>query len=1661
MGDARLECSSGEREARGGLDVTGILSGDHGGRSRTNALLAALVIGSGVCCAVGRPTAALALRSAPRASIQLHDTATPSAAPGAPVVTAVTPNEGPVEGADPLGASIESAVGVGEVIAEAVTIDGEHLKGATQVRFGAAEASGFEVVESSSTEIIAYPPAHESGTVDVTVETPAGTSDTGPVDHYTFGPSVTGVEDAEPPSGRSEGPVGGGNDVRITGTNFGTSASTDEVRFGNTVATDVEWKSASELEAKAVQSGSKAEVVDVTVRSPFGRSPSTAADRYAFGPQVSGVTSDEGPVAGGSSTVIEGSGFAPGATQVTIGGTSLTEGVDFTVVSASRIEATTPPAAPAAPGAEHVVVSTPDGTSQQTTSDLFYYGPSVTGLSVHEGPSAGATSVTIHGHGFSPNTAEDEVMFGTARAGDVVFDSSSELEVLSAGSAQPQTVDVTVRTPEGTSEASESDLFSYELPFVEKVEPSGGSTGGGTPIQVLGHGFEGATEVIFVGAGSVKPASAPRPVTREGEQFEDLEVNPPPVAKPGIYKVTVVTERGTSVVTQLGRFTFFKSNEEPELIEVSPREGSLSGGTRVRIRGLRFVPGATEVRFGTVAASSAVVDFPPTEIVATAPPGIGPGPVPLTVSTPFGRTVASPADDYSYVGFGLRADSFEVAACMTTSCSYFGPLEEFFAQAGASPPYLLASFGLTSDEPYPRLDRDYVVPTGVLRELRLDLPPGLSIDPQAVPRCPLATFEQHECPSDTAVGFSRAVALQVAPEVQRATVYNVEPLDGVPAELGFIVAAVKAPVAIEGGLSWHREAVGAANGFATGDYHEYAAIHDIADEGSPLIGDTLTIDAAAQGDGFVTMPSACTESLTYHIEVETYGHEEAPTFSAAGAQPQRAHAFVTSPPGAGVGDCTSVAFDPSVNVTPETDRSDAPDGASVEIDVPPGSGRPAAVPRQISVTLPEGMTVNPAAANGLAACSASQFGVDGEGHLVVGGSGGSEEEGGSATEAPSPPPACPPASRVGTFTVQSPNLPSVVCRQAGKVLEECPDGSEREATPLEGGVYVATPTSQDPESGGEYRLFLNAESARLGVDLRLEGKVSVSSATGRMTATIEMPQLPFDEATLKLDGGNGGLLANPLICSPATSEGTLVPYGEEVGGQVFPAPARPTTAFGVTGCPTPPSLALAQQTSDSPAQAGADSSFTLDVARADGQPYLTAISTTLPAGLVGAFSSVPVLCAEAEADAGTCPAASLVGTAAVTAGAGEDPLALAGEVYLTGPYGGAPYGLSIVVPAEQVGPFDLGSIVTRLRLQVDPFTARATVSGTLPSVVDGVPIRLRSVAVTLNRPGFMRNPTSCSDLATESSFAGTLALPATPTVSQSISTPFRATGCGGLGFAPRLTAATNGRTSRLNGASFQFTLTPRAGDANAKQVTITLPTQLAPRLSTLQQACNERQFASAPLGCPAGSKVGEVTATTPLLPDPLSGPIILVSHGGRAFPDIDLVLEGDGVQIVAVSTTDIEGDATSATFASLPDVPLTRLTATFPSGANALFGPSAALCAGHPRMPVRLVGQNGATVARTVTISVAGCHPSLVVLGHVIRRGVLRLKVRAPRSGSLSVSSRYLRHVTRAVRAGVHTFRIPLDRAGLSGRASRRRIRVEVHYTASGATSASSFSVRL
>ncbi|HEY8082841.1 MAG TPA: hypothetical protein VIE64_04705 [Solirubrobacterales bacterium] len=942
------------------------------------------------------------------------------------------------------------------------------------------------------------------------------------------------------------------------------------------------------------------------------------------------------------------------------------------------------------------------------------------------------------------------------------------------------------------------------------------------------------------------------------------------------------------------------------------------------------------------------------------------GPSPASAST---ADIIAPSDpDNPSPKSGWQAGTCNVD---TPTCDVNSPDAQFFERAAGHPPVGFTQFIVRSKKGVIGEEE----PIGSLKTVHVDLPAGLAVNPQATEQCTQAEFEANpsiSCPG-AAVGtsFVTGSVLGVpSPAPISATVYNIEPPEGEPARFGFNLVGNN--IYLQADLSWES------------DFHEAFTI-DVPE--LPLgienliLKNRLVFDGTS-GDGtFITAPTTClgeatssspfkevysTWLLASSIKEEAEPGYEFPT----DAEPPLESRI---PPERSPKECDSIPFDPSIDVEPNTGLTDSPAGATATVAVPEikgGSNQSSSQVRSARVSLPVGMGLNPSAANGLAACTDAQFG--------------------KGTRNPV---ACPEASRVGTVEVDTPPLP---------------DGS------LTGPVFVGQQLSRDPTSGETYRIFVDVESPRYGISARLLGKVSADPQTGQLTTTFDdgplgsvplpgLPQVPLKSFRIKFNGGAKAPLTSPPTCGPNTTTSHMtpwssalgiVPVGEE-GGPSGDPPATPSGDFELTSLPSggkcPKTLAERPfgpgfGTKSGSSQAGAFTEFQVDISRQDGEQELKGAAVKLPPGLTAKLAGVKY-CPEnaiaaaaansglAEAATSTCPSSSLIGRASVLAGTGPNPISIAGKVFLTGPYHGAPLSLVVVTPAT-AGPFDLGSVVVRVALFVHPETARVeAVADPIPHVFGGALLDVRSVSMRLDRPRFSINPTNCSAFATEGALRGGGANPIDPAAFSSfpVSAPFQVKGCEQLGFKPKLFLRLFGATQRGKNPKLRAVFQARPGDANTARVAVTLPRALFLDQSSISNVCTRVQFAAN--DCPRNSIYAHAQAYSPLLDEPLKGPVFLRSSN-NLLPDLVFALHGQ-VDIDLVSRIDTARGRIRNTFDTVPDVPVSKFAATFPGGKRGLLTNSRNLCpgsnkakgkakkskaagrAGGPRAIVRMKAQNG------------------------------------------------------------------------------------------------------
>jgi hypothetical protein len=1002
-------------------------------------------------------------------------------------------------------------------------------------------------------------------------------------------------------------------------------------------------------------------------------------------------------------------------------------------------------------------------------------------------------------------------------------------------------------------------------------------------------------------------------------------------------------------------------------------------------------------------------------------------------------------------GFGIKPGGFEVA--------FLNPDGTPDTQAGSHPYEMVANIDFNTQVLPREATADSVYgtqPDGNVKDVITDLPPGLVGDPNATAK--KCTLRQLETPAtnDKGGGYCPAQSQVGELEVEfgfggvtpvKEPVYNMAAPHGVAAQLGanFIIpkSFINAGLMAGGDYPLQATSIGVPAvepiisiretefGVVGGGEHPEEVKRRKEEEEKGLTPPPL------DPKPFLSLPTGCTGPLSSSIYVDSYQH---PGSLLADGQPNlsdpnwvKASTLTHNAAGETVtlSGCSKLEFPPTIEVKPDVPDASTSTGLTVNVHVsqkaafnPTGLAESAL--RDTTVTLPEGVAINPSTANGLEVCSENLAGFEiGRG---VNGSGFEEFN-----------PKFEPGVKTATFTPAS--LESL---QPG--VSFCPDGSKigtvKIKTPLlehelEGSVYLATENANP--FGSLVAMYLMVEDPISGSTIKLTGEVSLNPDTGQISTTFEnTPDLPFENLELHFFGGERAPLTTPSRCGTYTTQASFVPWDGN-------APVNTSSSFQITsgpnGSPCPgaslpfnPSLTGGATN----VNAGAFSPFTLTMTRKDGEQNLQSVEAHLPPGLSGILSNIE-LCPEPQANVGECGPNSLIGETTVSVGVGGDPFTVSGgKFYLTGPYNGsgactvgtqgcAPFGITFEVPAK-AGPFDLernsanpagedacDCVLVRGKIEVNPLTAALTITsnppGTpdaIPTSIEGIPLEIQHINAITTRGNFQFNPTNCSKMevtGTIHSNEGGL---------DTIGVPFQVTNCAALKFEPKLSVSTSGKTSKAKGASLTAKVTvpnvPQGTDADIAKVKVDLPKQLPSRLTTLQKACTAKQFEANPAGCPAESKIGSAVVHTPILPVALVGPAIFVSHGGEAFPSLTMVLQGDGVTIDLVGTTFIsKAGITSTTFKTVPDQPFSTFELTLPEGPYSALAANGNLCAltttvtvkkketikvnGRKKtvtrkvkqtkpeslvMPTAFVAQNGAEIHENTAIGVTGCKKAAI-----------------------------------------------------------------------------------
>jgi hypothetical protein len=839
-----------------------------------------------------------------------------------------------------------------------------------------------------------------------------------------------------------------------------------------------------------------------------------------------------------------------------------------------------------------------------------------------------------------------------------------------------------------------------------------------------------------------------------------------------------------------------------------------------------------------------------------------------------------------------------------------------------------------------------------LRDLSLELPPGVLENPTAVPTCSQADFgtprsspfesslSGESCPDATQLGTITLRSSFGGGETRTFGLFNLAPPPGSPAELG--ASAYGMPLLFVPAI---RQGQGESDYAITLQARNLSQLLDVSGleisiwgtpwsilhneqrgnclkETEPAFGwAKCSVGRPAKNPAvaYLTLPTSCDGPL--HFTASARSWQQSASSSLASQLPP-------------LGDCESLAFAPEAHAALTNPRASSPSGYQFRINVDtsgvlrPDQRAPSPVRRAV-IALPEGVTINPSVGSGLGVCNSIQYEAE--------------------TPTSQPGAGCPEQSKIGDFTVRSPIV----------------------AGAFQGAVYLADPY-RNP-TGELIAVYLIAKSPQRGFMVKVAGGLHADLATGRLTATFDrLPQLPYSELTISFREGQRSPLATPASCGAFTTEADLSPWRDPNLVRHASLPLQITSGIGGGPCPSGPAPFRPQvQGGSLNAQAGAYSPFYLHLTRTDPEQEITSYSATFPPGLLGKLAGIPY-CTDAaiaaaasrsgaeERDHPSCPEASRIGSTYSGYGLGSVLTYAPGGLYLAGPYRGAQVSV-VAIDSALVGPFDLGVIVIRSAIRIDPLTAQASIDagGTdpIPHIVKGIPIHLRDVRASIDRPGFTLNPTSCDASTVSSTLSGAGAIFGDPADDSpaTASGRFQAFNCSSLGFKPRIYLRMKGKTKRADRPSLRVVVRPRPGDANIGSSQVTLPASIFLNQAHLDAVCTRVQFAAG--RCPPGSAYGTAAAFTPLLDRPLTGKAYLRSSDHQ-LPDLVFALRGEGFEVDLVGRIDSAEGGLRATFDTVPDAPVSKFVVRMYGGRRGILENSADLCASPQLARARFLGQS-------------------------------------------------------------------------------------------------------
>jgi DNA-binding beta-propeller fold protein YncE len=890
----------------------------------------------------------------------------------------------------------------------------------------------------------------------------------------------------------------------------------------------------------------------------------------------------------------------------------------------------------------------------------------------------------------------------------------------------------------------------------------------------------------------------------------------------------------------------------------------------------------------------------------------------------------TPGADQTFVTFGADPVEYEVIE----EAGQDEPGQPY-TEAGGHPYEVRVRIKFNGNTSFPKLL------TANLKDVVSELPAGFIGNPSATPKCTRGELNASRCSGAAQVGFivdnGGGEEGFFSPSVARGGIYNLVPPKGIAAEFGadiYETTNVYIDAKLRSGgdygvttSSSDTTVIGGGVGEVFVRFWGVPAdpSHDSLRRCATPGGGSVSPCSAnvPEPKPFLSNPTSCGGPLTTLFAFDSW--------QAPGEFDE--HVIETEP----ITGCNALDFSPSLEARPTTNLTDSPSGLQVDLHIPQKpmdedpKGTEEAHLKDTVVTLPEGLNVNPAAASGLEACSSAQIGL-------------TSAPGATPVRFTGAPDDCPDAAKIGTVEVDTPLLEA----------------------PLPGAVYIASP--HDNPFDSLLALYIVVDDPETGIVVKLAGHVVPDPVTGQLTTTFEEnPQLPFEDFKLDFFRGAHASLRTPPTCGAYKTTSELTPWSYPETGP----PATPSDTYKISAAPRGgPCPASPAEEPHSPAfeagteapNAGAFSPFILRLRREDDSQELKGIDTTLPPGLTGKLAGVAecpdsaLQAAEGKTGAEeqqdpSCPLASRVGTVNVGAGAGPAPYYVQGRAYLAGPYKGAPLSLAIVTPAV-AGPFDLGTVVVRAALHVDPETAQITAkSDPIPTILQGIPLDVRSIAVKMDRNQFTLNPTSCERMAVAGVALSIFGQ------SAGLTSPFQVGGCGVLPFKPKLTLSLKGMTRRGGFPALKAVLRMPPGGANVARAQVTLPHSEFIANAHIGQPCTRVQYAAG--SCPPSSVIGTARAETPLLEAPLEGPVYLMSGFGHLLPDVAVDLNGQIRAFLHSKVDRGKGGGLRSTFEVVPDAPVSKFVLSMQGGKRGLLENSEDLCLKPHRALADFAAQSG------------------------------------------------------------------------------------------------------